>query len=115
MADLMNYIRQGLPCLFHELTGLYCPGCGGTRAVKALLRGELVTSFFYHPVVIYTAVVLLGILLLYAISKVLHRNFYKIRHYEWFAYVGIVIILINWVIKNYYLLAKGIDLLIYLE
>jgi len=27
-------------CLFHDLTGLNCPGCGGTRAVRALLHGE---------------------------------------------------------------------------
>ena len=31
-------------CLFHEWTGLYCPGCGGTRALYALLHGELKTS-----------------------------------------------------------------------
>ena len=23
------------PCAFHKITGLYCPGCGGTRAVFA--------------------------------------------------------------------------------
>lgn len=27
-------------CMFHELTGLYCPGCGGTRSVYALLHGN---------------------------------------------------------------------------
>jgi hypothetical protein len=27
-------------CLFHQLTGLNCPGCGGTRAVYALLHGK---------------------------------------------------------------------------
>ena len=29
------------PCLFLSLTGLQCPGCGSTRALKHLLRGEL--------------------------------------------------------------------------
>jgi Protein of unknown function (DUF2752) len=28
-------------CQFHQLTGLNCPGCGGTRAVYALLHGDL--------------------------------------------------------------------------
>jgi hypothetical protein len=27
-------------CLFHQLTGWNCPGCGGTRAVYALLHGN---------------------------------------------------------------------------
>ena len=36
---------QRLPkCLFHEWMGLYCPGCGGTRALYALLHGDLKTS-----------------------------------------------------------------------
>ena len=37
--------RQGFPCLFHLLTGLYCPGCGGTRAVRAMMAGNLGLSF----------------------------------------------------------------------
>ena len=31
-------------CQFHRLTGLNCPGCGGTRAVYALLHGEFFTT-----------------------------------------------------------------------
>ena len=27
-------------CLFHETTGLYCPGCGSTRALYWLLHGK---------------------------------------------------------------------------
>lgn len=29
------------PCPTHRLTGLYCPGCGATRALHALLHGQL--------------------------------------------------------------------------
>lgn len=32
------------PCFFHELTGLYCPGCGTTRAGRALLHFDLLTA-----------------------------------------------------------------------
>jgi len=28
-------------CVFHELTGLWCPGCGLTRGTYALLHGDL--------------------------------------------------------------------------
>jgi hypothetical protein len=31
-------------CQFHRLTGLNCPGCGGTRAAYALLHGEVATA-----------------------------------------------------------------------
>ena len=30
----------GVPCPFHALTGLYCPGCGITRCLSALLQGS---------------------------------------------------------------------------
>jgi len=32
-------------CQFHQLTGLNCPGCGGTRAAYALLHGHLALAF----------------------------------------------------------------------
>jgi hypothetical protein len=31
-------------CLFHQLTGLNCPGCGSTRALYALLHGQIQTA-----------------------------------------------------------------------
>jgi hypothetical protein len=33
-----------VPCPFHELTGLLCPLCGGTRAALRLLEGDLAGS-----------------------------------------------------------------------
>lgn len=48
-----NYLY---PCLFHTVTGYYCPGCGGTRAVCALFQGHFLISFLEHPFVPYAAV-----------------------------------------------------------
>ena len=57
-----------MPCFFHELTGFYCPGCGGTRAFLALITGHPIISFLYNPAVIYAA----GVLLFYAVWGVLY-------------------------------------------
>jgi hypothetical protein len=32
------------PCLFHQLTGLDCPGCGAQRALHQLLHGHLIAA-----------------------------------------------------------------------
>jgi hypothetical protein len=38
-------------CLFHQLTGLHCVGCGMTRALHATLEGNLIKAFGFNPVV----------------------------------------------------------------
>ena len=35
-------------CVFYEFTGLYCPGCGSTRALRSLLRGDLYNACRYN-------------------------------------------------------------------
>ncbi|AXK72691.1 DUF2752 domain-containing protein [Lysobacter sp. TY2-98] len=37
-----NSAASPLPgCIFHALTGLYCPGCGMTRMLHALVHGDI--------------------------------------------------------------------------
>jgi hypothetical protein len=36
-------------CPIANITGIACPGCGMTRAVAFLVRGDLELSAFYHP------------------------------------------------------------------
>ena len=40
------------PCPFLALTGLYCPGCGSTRAMHQLLHGRVGTAFDLNPLVV---------------------------------------------------------------
>ena len=39
-------------CFFHELTGLNCPGCGGTRALHHLLHGKVMAAFHANALLI---------------------------------------------------------------
>jgi Protein of unknown function (DUF2752) len=39
-------------CVFYQATGLHCPGCGGTRALGALVRGDLLLAIRNNPMVI---------------------------------------------------------------
>jgi len=37
------------PCPFHWMTGLYCPGCGATRAMHALAHFDLAGALAMNP------------------------------------------------------------------
>lgn len=110
LRDILYWIIH-MPCMFQTVTGLYCPGCGGTRAVRYLLTGQIGKSLQYHPLVFYTAVVVL----VEAGSAVIARKTGKperyLGHEKLLLYLGVGIILLNWIVKNYLLVAKGIDLL----
>lgn len=47
-----------IQCPVHGLTGWWCPGCGSTRAVHALLHGDVALSLSAHPLVVPVAALL---------------------------------------------------------
>jgi hypothetical protein len=51
------------PCPFHWLTGLYCPGCGATRALHALLHGNFQKAFSMNIVFVFALPVVLLLVL----------------------------------------------------
>ena len=96
----------GLPyrCAFREVTGLYCPGCGMTRAVKALLEGQLWRSFLYHPALLYGAVWLAVFLASQTLGQ-LSRGKLRVLHIRpVYVYILVGILLVQWIVKNTVLL-----------
>lgn len=58
MMTLYKIIRS-MPCFFKEVTHFYCPACGGTRSVIALLHLDIERAFLCNPTVVYTGVMFL--------------------------------------------------------
>lgn len=44
----MRYFNIGIPCTVYEMTGLYCPGCGMTRATFSLLSLDFYQAIRYN-------------------------------------------------------------------
>lgn len=43
---------RGIPCWFNLLTGMQCPGCGMTRAIAQLWRGDVHEALEYNALCI---------------------------------------------------------------
>ncbi len=54
---LYIFTKQGLPCIFHKITGLYCPGCGITRMFISLFKLNIYQAFRYNPLVFILLIV----------------------------------------------------------
>lgn len=99
------------PCLFHLLTGFYCPGCGGTRAMFALVKGKLLTSLVYHPFVPYSVVIGGWFLISQTIERVSKgRVSIGMKYRDIYLWIALALVLINFVVKNV-LVYAGIDIL----
>ena len=53
-AFLILHTPFRIPCLFREVTGLQCPGCGTSRMALALMHLDIPAAFFYNPVAFFS-------------------------------------------------------------
>lgn len=101
-----------MPCILHSLTGYYCPGCGGTRAVLSLMHGDLLRSFLYHPFVPYAAVICGWFMLSQSIERISgHRIRIGMRYHDYHLWIALVLVVLSFVVKNILLLGWGIRLI----
>lgn len=48
---VLHYVNL-LPCPSYTLLHIYCPGCGSTRAVGALMHGDVLLSLRQNPAIV---------------------------------------------------------------
>lgn len=117
-SGVLNLTELVYPCLFYEISGIYCPGCGGTRSVKALLEGHIVECFFYHPFVFYCFIMYILFMGSHTLEKLFEKmnkkrsshKKHSVRGINFkvsYVYIGIIILLLQWMIKNLIVLCSN--------
>jgi hypothetical protein len=67
IAIIIAYnMKITLDCPIYKITGLYCPGCGITRCIIALIHLDIYSAFRYNPLVF----ILLPFLITYLFYKI---------------------------------------------
>ncbi|MBQ9446282.1 MAG: DUF2752 domain-containing protein [Victivallales bacterium] len=85
-----NTVQRFMPrCPFHEVTGMHCPGCGGTRAVHALLHGHPLKALRYN-----------AILLPMGICTLLIWKYPKLQYYKPFAFTVAAVFILFFICRN---------------
>ncbi len=86
-------------CFIYEHLHLYCPGCGNTRSIAALLHGNLAASLRYNPIPVL--MLLLGFL---AYSEFAFASFGKpmklLPRKLWFYVILIVLLVFYFLLRN---------------
>lgn len=97
-------------CWLWKHLHLYCPGCGGTRALIALFHGRFLRALWYHPAFA------LGVVwwIVYMVSQTIwrlrgHKGWVLRYSDRWL--IGLVLVAgINCVVRNLLLVTLGIGM-----
>ena len=65
----LKFVGIGIPCVMNMHTGLLCPGCGTSRMLLSLLRGDFAGAWSYNPVTLCLVLLWNGIAVLCFIGK----------------------------------------------
>jgi hypothetical protein len=88
-------------CLLERYLGIYCPGCGGTRAVFSLMRGRILRSLWYYPAVLYMAVLYIAFMGSHTIERLSKTKRVRgLKFHDWYLYLLLGLILVNCIVKN---------------
>lgn len=95
----INVLRIRFTCIFNKVTRLPCPGCGGTRSVRALLRGEILKSIYDYPPLIYGVLVYAVFMARCFLYKYFGVKKAKDGAVITYIYVGIGLMILQWIVK----------------
>lgn len=96
----VKYTGLAIPCPFHKITGLKCPGCGVTGMCMALMQLDFRKAFFYNPM-LFLLLLPLGIVCAGSVAGYIKDGTKQIQRWQKFVlYVCIVLLMLYGVVRN---------------
>lgn len=74
VRPLASWMLDAWPDCYIAQRGMLCPSCGGTRAVAALCRGDVVAAWGFNAFVVLLAVYMLVLLVALHLEVLFRRN-----------------------------------------
>jgi hypothetical protein len=88
-------------CLFKNLTGYPCPGCGATRSTILLFKGHFIESILLNPVGLIINIMAISAIILIVRDLLLNKtDFNRLvtkKIHPFLLAVIVILVLINWV------------------
>lgn len=95
-----HFNRQDLLiCGMKTLFGIPCPGCGGTRAIFSLLKGNLPAAIYYNAFVVYCCIVYGIFFITQTLQRVTKGKIHGMKYRHIYIGLAIVILVIQYVLK----------------
>lgn len=85
-------------CIFHELTGLYCPGCGGQRSLHALLNGHFLQAVNYNFLFILLLPFILYFMFIFIAGKKYSKS--SFIYNTNFSLAVVIVVVSFWILRN---------------
>lgn len=93
------FLNDTPDCYIERITGIYCPGCGLSRSVIAFLHFNFLKSFVAHPVIIYSFLGYLFLMIKETSYRLFETKMVSESVFLRFVYGGVAITIVQWIIK----------------
>jgi len=85
-------------CFFHQVTGLFCPGCGVQRSFHALLHGHFLAAINYNLLFILLLPLILYFIFAFGWGKKYEASSFIYKPV--FSYTVLIVVLSFWLLRN---------------
>ena len=96
------FFHPFIPCIFHEITGLHCPGCGLTRMIISIVKLDFYQAFRYNPLlfILFPFAFTLIINYIYSVIQKKEPLYKRINNKVWITVI--IILVIYGILRNIY-------------